>query len=73
MFAPAIGGQLFNIIFGAVYDREAAKQGQAICSGSICFQDTFIVGIFASLLCMAMLSLAIYKKKLYKRTSFYYY
>ncbi|KAI9483318.1 MAG: major facilitator superfamily domain-containing protein [Benjaminiella poitrasii] len=68
--APAIGSQLFNVIFGSVYEKESRRQGDSgTCYGPECFKTTFIIGILAALACNIIMSLAIYKKDLYKRRS----
>ncbi|KAG2231518.1 hypothetical protein INT48_002912 [Thamnidium elegans] len=65
--APAIGSQLFNVLFGTFYEQESKRQGGGTCYGSACYQTTFLVGIGAAFVCIFILSLAIYKKKLYQR------
>ncbi|GAA5798095.1 hypothetical protein HPULCUR_003495 [Helicostylum pulchrum] len=66
--APAIGSQLFNVLFGIFYEQELKRQGGAgTCYGSACYETTFLVGIGAAFICIFILSLAIYKKKLYQR------
>lgn len=65
--APAIGSQLFNVLFGTFYERELKRQGGGTCYGSACYETTFLVGIGAAFICIFILSLAIYKKKLYQR------
>ncbi|KAL7334791.1 hypothetical protein PS15p_200369 [Mucor circinelloides] len=68
--APAIGSQLFNVIFGTFYEKESKRQGESgACYGSGCYQTTFFIGILSACLCMFILSLAIYRKELYKKQS----
>ncbi|KAI9341170.1 major facilitator superfamily domain-containing protein [Obelidium mucronatum] len=38
-FGPAIGGYIFNLLFGVYMD--VAKKGETECRGSNCFQDAF--------------------------------
>ncbi|KAG1444093.1 hypothetical protein G6F56_010434 [Rhizopus delemar] len=66
MCAPAIGSQLFNLLFGFVYTQELEDQEGDVCRGIICFKTTFIVGAMTSLVCALILSVAIYRKRLYK-------
>ncbi|KAI8373922.1 major facilitator superfamily domain-containing protein [Choanephora cucurbitarum] len=66
--APAIGSQAFNFLFGTFYELEVKRQGNdSICYGPACFKATFTIGIVAAFICIAVLSWAIHKKKLYKR------
>ncbi|KAG1054352.1 hypothetical protein G6F43_003642 [Rhizopus delemar] len=44
MCAPAIGSQLFNLLFGFVYAKELKRQGGEICYGIDCFKTTFVIG-----------------------------
>ncbi|KAI9348364.1 major facilitator superfamily domain-containing protein [Pilaira anomala] len=67
LFAPAFGSQIFNVLFGVFYGRQAGKQGSPTCHGSVCFVATFRVGIMCGLLALSILSVAIYKAGLYKR------
>ena len=69
LYAPAFGSQLFNLLFGMVYDQEARKQGTHLCKGLVCFQQTFIIGILVSALCLVVLTWAIVKMRLYKPTA----
>lgn len=64
--APAIGSQLFNVLFGTVYQHHTDQFG--LCFGNECYQLTFIIGIGSAFVCIFVLSLAIYKKGLYKST-----
>ncbi|KAI8097947.1 major facilitator superfamily domain-containing protein [Gilbertella persicaria] len=71
--APAIGSQLFNVLFGTVYEAESKRQGSSgSCFGSACYQMTFLVGIFSAFICTLVLSLAIYKKGLHKQTTVFH-
>ncbi|KAI8366766.1 uncharacterized protein BYT42DRAFT_587815 [Radiomyces spectabilis] len=67
LFAPAIGSQSFNILFGALYDRQAKRQGVDVCQGTICFRRAFEIGIMASVVCLLVISWAIVKMRLYNR------
>ncbi|CAO3587901.1 unnamed protein product [Absidia cylindrospora] len=67
LFAPALGSQLFNVMFGALYDYEAEKQGVHICQGTICFKNTYLIGMVAGILCLTMMTWTIVKCELYKR------
>ncbi|KAI9254615.1 major facilitator superfamily domain-containing protein [Phascolomyces articulosus] len=66
LYAPAFGSQIFNILFGALYDREAQRQGTHLCHGPSCFRQTYIVGIGCALSCIAVLTWAIIKLRLYQ-------
>ncbi|KAI7869066.1 major facilitator superfamily domain-containing protein [Spinellus fusiger] len=66
LYSPAFGSQLFNILFGILYDNQAKDQGTQICKGVVCFQGTFSVGIVCSIICTSILSLAIARQKLYR-------
>ncbi|KAI8143735.1 hypothetical protein BJV82DRAFT_514172, partial [Fennellomyces sp. T-0311] len=68
LYAPAFGSQIFNILFGALYDAEAQRQGVHLCQGTACFRQTFIVGIGCAVSCLAVLAWAIVKMKLYIRS-----
>lgn len=65
--APAIGSQLFNVLFGTYYEIESKKQGSVsgACYGPACYEMTFFIGILAAFCSIFILSLAIYKKGLY--------
>ena len=67
MFAPAFGSQIFNVLFGILYGRQADKQGTHECHGTTCFSGTFRIGIFCAMIALSSLSIAIYKAGLYKR------
>ncbi|KAI9021603.1 major facilitator superfamily domain-containing protein [Phycomyces nitens] len=66
LFAPALGSQLFNVLFGAIYDYQAKQQHSHVCQGPICFQDTFRIAAICSAFCVCMLSWAIYRQGLYR-------
>ncbi|CEP14023.1 hypothetical protein [Parasitella parasitica] len=68
--APAIGSQLFNVVFGTFFEKESKRQGSSgTCYGSGCYETTFFIGILSAFLCTLILSLAIYRKGLYKKQS----
>ncbi|KAI7903967.1 major facilitator superfamily domain-containing protein [Cokeromyces recurvatus] len=68
--APAIGSQLFSVLFGTVYEKESKRQGELeSCYGSACYKSTFMIGILSALVCNMIMAVAIYKKGLYKRGS----
>ncbi|CAO3644906.1 unnamed protein product [Cunninghamella blakesleeana] len=67
LFAPALGSQMFNVLFGYLYDLEAEKQGDHLCKGPICFTNTYLIGIVAGLLCLALMTRTIIKLRLYRR------
>ncbi|CEG83602.1 hypothetical protein RMATCC62417_17493 [Rhizopus microsporus] len=67
--APAIGSQLFNLVFGIVYDRELSRQGGQVCHGMACFKNTFITGAIAAGLCLFIITSAIYRKGIYRLQS----
>jgi hypothetical protein len=70
MWAPAVGGQLFNVLFGVVYDQETKRQGDAgTCYGPACYNSTFLIGGSLTVISMLVTSVAIYKRGLYKRQS----
>ncbi|KAF9141642.1 hypothetical protein BG015_001217 [Linnemannia schmuckeri] len=46
--APAIGGQMFNLIFGWLYDLEAAHEHTLECFGIECFHNSFVLGSVSS-------------------------
>ncbi|KAL0092274.1 major facilitator superfamily domain-containing protein [Phycomyces blakesleeanus] len=66
LFAPALGSQLFNVLFGAIYDYQAKQQHSHVCQGPICFQDTFRIAAICTAFCICMLSWAIYRQGLYR-------
>lgn len=68
LYAPAIGSQIFNTLFGALYDREAERQGTHLCHGTACFRGTFLFGIGCALACLSVLAWAIVKMRLYRPT-----
>ncbi|TPX59543.1 hypothetical protein PhCBS80983_g02411 [Powellomyces hirtus] len=56
-WAPAIGGQLFNTLFGMVMDRNTPAKASSIaaatqvqCLGPACYRATFVVAAMASTL-----------------------
>lgn len=65
MCAPAIGSQLFNLLFGFVYAKELKRQGGEICYGIDCFRTTFVIGAVSACTCVVVLSASIYRKALY--------
>lgn len=71
MWAPAMGGQLFNVLFGIVYDRESKHQGnmETTCYGPACYELTFYLGALFAFICLFVLSITIYKKRLYRKQS----
>lgn len=70
MWAPAVGGQLFNVLFGVVYDKESKRQGKSeTCYGPSCFKFTFFIGAVLAAVSMLVLSFTIFKKKLFKKQS----
>ncbi|KAI7868951.1 major facilitator superfamily domain-containing protein [Spinellus fusiger] len=66
LFAPAIGSQLFNILFGSLYDKEAKQQDSHVCYGTVCFRSTFKIAVVSSFLCLGVLTLAIVRLGLYR-------
>lgn len=67
LFAPALGSQMFNVLFGYLYDLEAEKQGSHLCKGTVCFTNTYLIGIVAGLLCLVLMTRTIIKLRLYRR------
>ncbi|KAG0175493.1 hypothetical protein DFQ28_000085 [Apophysomyces sp. BC1034] len=67
LYAPAISSQIFNVVFGILYDYEARRLGVDICEGVGCFRPTFIIGAVFTFLCLLVVSWAIVREKLYKR------
>ncbi|KAG0200786.1 hypothetical protein BGX28_006221 [Mortierella sp. GBA30] len=53
--APAIGGQVFNLVFGSLYDREAQHEHTLECFGVECFHTSFVLGACSSLLGVGVL------------------
>jgi hypothetical protein len=66
MCAPAIGSQLYNFLFGFVYDKELKHQTGKVCHGISCFTITFITGAISSGVCIFILSIVIYRNSLHK-------
>ena len=72
-FAPAIGGQLANALYGAVADahRMAAdvsrshghEEGALTCYGVSCFRDTFFVAFAVTLVAFLVLAVALVVKE----------
>ncbi|KAF9931945.1 hypothetical protein FBU30_009240 [Linnemannia zychae] len=46
--APAIGGQVFNLVFGWIYDLEAQHEHTLECFGIECFHKSFVLGSISS-------------------------
>ncbi|KAF9104716.1 hypothetical protein BGX29_001398 [Mortierella sp. GBA35] len=46
--APAVGGQVFNLVFGWLYDREAEHEHTLECFGVECFHKSFVLGAVSS-------------------------
>lgn len=67
LFAPAFGSQIFNVLFGVFYGRQADKQGTHVCHGTVCYSGIFRIGIFCGMIALSILAMAIYKAGLYKR------
>ncbi|KAI7890316.1 major facilitator superfamily domain-containing protein, partial [Mucor mucedo] len=67
LFAPAFGSQIFNVLFGILFGRQAELQKSHACHGSVCFKSTFRIGIVLGIGALSILSMAIYKAGLYKR------
>ncbi|KAF9182867.1 hypothetical protein BGZ51_004382 [Haplosporangium sp. Z 767] len=53
--APAIGGQIFNLIFGSLYDHKAQGEQTLECFGTECFHKSFLLGTCSSFLGVAVL------------------
>ncbi|KAF8939678.1 hypothetical protein BGZ47_008082 [Haplosporangium gracile] len=53
--APAIGGQVFNLIFGWLYDLEAVREHTLECFGIECFHKSFVLGSLSSFLGVCVL------------------
>ncbi|KAI7830536.1 major facilitator superfamily domain-containing protein [Gamsiella multidivaricata] len=51
----AIGGQIFNLIFGSLYDRQAQHEHTLQCFGPECFRTSFVLGTCSSSLGVAVL------------------
>lgn len=66
MYAPAVSSQLFSVLAGFLYDREARRQGGHYCHGVSCFRGTFVIGIVVAALCSMTVTWAIMKKRLYR-------
>ncbi|KAI9321367.1 major facilitator superfamily domain-containing protein [Dichotomocladium elegans] len=66
LFAPALGSQIFNVLFGALYDREAKRQGNYQCQGPSCFRSTFLIGAGCILVVFVIQGWAIIKMRLYR-------
>ncbi|KAF9933229.1 hypothetical protein BGZ65_004194 [Modicella reniformis] len=63
----ALGGQIFNLVFGSLYDLEAQKSTLE-CYGVKCFQTSFTLGAFSSITGLAVVtSLILSTKELSKR------
>ncbi|KAI8063583.1 major facilitator superfamily domain-containing protein [Gongronella butleri] len=67
LFAPALGSQLFNVLFGALYDMEADKQGVHICQGPECFRHTYWVGIATDVICAILMTWTLFKLGFHRR------
>lgn len=67
LFAPAFGSQIFNVLFGIFYGKQAERQGSHVCHGAVCFRGTFRIGIICGILALSILAMAIYKAGLYRR------
>ncbi|KAF8936216.1 major facilitator superfamily domain-containing protein [Dissophora ornata] len=46
----AIGGQVFNLVFGSLYDKEAQHEHTLQCFGVECFHTSFVLGFCSSFL-----------------------
>ncbi|KAF9540144.1 hypothetical protein EC957_004620 [Mortierella hygrophila] len=51
----AIGGQVFNLIFGWLYDLEAQNEHTLECFGTECFHKSFVVGSISSFIGVCVL------------------
>ncbi|KAH7056759.1 major facilitator superfamily domain-containing protein [Linnemannia elongata] len=51
----AIGGQVFNLIFGWLYDVEAQHEHTLECFGTECFHKSFVVGSISSFIGLSVL------------------
>ncbi|CAO3596761.1 unnamed protein product [Absidia cylindrospora] len=67
LIAPALGSQLFSVLFGVFYDHEAAKQGVHVCQGTVCFKNTYLIGMMSGILCLVLMTWTFVKCGLYKR------
>ncbi|RKP08450.1 major facilitator superfamily domain-containing protein, partial [Thamnocephalis sphaerospora] len=52
--APAAGGQIFTMLFGALYDRQLSWDDGDRCIGSECYRDVFYVAIVSCLMAIAI-------------------
>ncbi|ORX45484.1 hypothetical protein DM01DRAFT_264856 [Hesseltinella vesiculosa] len=68
LFAPALGSQLFNVLFGALYDKEAERQGVHVCQGPECFRETYWIGIVTVVICFFLMTWTIFKSGIHKRS-----
>ncbi|KAI9024921.1 major facilitator superfamily domain-containing protein [Phycomyces nitens] len=59
LYSPAFGSQIFNILFGILYDAQAKRQGAQYCKGAVCFQNTFLIGNVLGVMCLFVLGWAI--------------
>ncbi|KAI8992048.1 major facilitator superfamily domain-containing protein [Mycotypha africana] len=67
LFAPSIGSQLYNVLSGVFYEYESERQNTpGVCYGIVCYEKLFWTGILSSVLCIVVVTLAIYKKRLFK-------
>ncbi|KAI8992522.1 major facilitator superfamily domain-containing protein [Pilobolus umbonatus] len=69
LFAPAMGSQAFNLLFGAFYDYQTKKQSRNTCHGTICFKNTFQICIIGSSVVLLITFFVILKLNLHKRNA----
>ncbi|KAF9907935.1 hypothetical protein EC991_010374 [Linnemannia zychae] len=53
--APAVGGQVFNLVFGWLYDIEAQHEHTLECFGTECFHTSFVLGSISSFIGVCVL------------------
>ncbi|KAG0374291.1 hypothetical protein BGX24_010583 [Mortierella sp. AD032] len=52
---PAVGGQVFNLVFGWLYDLEAQQEHSLECFGTECFHTSFVLGSVSSFIGVCVL------------------
>ncbi|KAG0305387.1 hypothetical protein BGZ98_004221 [Dissophora globulifera] len=59
----AVGGQIFNLVFGTLYDREAQHEHTLQCFGVECFHTSFVLGSISSFIGVSVLVYLTFKTR----------
>ncbi|KAI9296457.1 MFS general substrate transporter [Neoconidiobolus thromboides FSU 785] len=60
---PALGGQLFSLLFGLIYDSNLSSSSELICNkGNLCYRSSFLITSFFCIVA-GLLSIVLIKRR----------